>query len=59
MTTNNHYQKQLIARFNQTNYDPMTYDIDMKILSARIQRDVAKHKIQDLMMKRKKDDDTI
>jgi ribosomal protein S15P/S13E len=57
--TNNHYQKQLIARFNQTNYDPMTYEIDVKILSARIARNVAKHKIQDLMMKRKKYDHTL
>jgi hypothetical protein len=45
-------QRQLSLAYQMGNYDPMTHDIDAKLLEARLKQNQAKHKIQDLMMRR-------
>jgi hypothetical protein len=59
MTKETPYQMSLRRYYDMTNYNPLTHDIDDKLLEVRIKRNKAKHKIQDLMMVRRKYDYTI
>jgi hypothetical protein len=43
-------QRQLSLAYQLGNYNPITSDIDAKLLEARFKQNRAKHKIQDQMM---------
>jgi hypothetical protein len=49
----NNAQRQLSLAYQQGNYNPLTSDIDAKLLEARLKQNRAKHKIQDMMMRRR------
>jgi hypothetical protein len=46
------HQQALIKAYQQQNYDPLTRDIDQKILAVRLKQNQAKHKIQDQMLRK-------
>ena len=46
----NAYQRALYSGYQLKNYNPMTADIDAKLLEARLKQNRAKHKIQDMTL---------
>jgi hypothetical protein len=44
-------QRQMYSAYQMGNYNPLTFDIDRKLLSVRLKQNQTKHKIQELMMK--------
>ena len=46
----NAYQRILYSGYQLKNYNPMTADIDAKLLEARLKQNRAKHKIQDMTL---------
>jgi len=49
----NDAQRQLSLAYQMGNYNPLTFDIDQKLLAARLKQNRAKHKMQDMMMRRR------
>jgi hypothetical protein len=43
-------QRQLSLAYQMGNYNPLTHDIDAKLLEARIKQNQVKHKMQDMML---------
>jgi hypothetical protein len=48
-------QRQLSLAYQMGNYNPITSDIDAKLLEARTKQNRAKHKMQDMMLRKRHD----